>query len=166
MHQQRCLVIEKKDENHRLDFKILNNDVSGISTKEWEIDINKLVSMELKLGMKLPRLQVELTAGNEFFNAVFVNIQLNEKSIDSTIKFINNIIYDYFTNLFVTINSTNHTNDSCGKDKNLTNKLRKKKLKQLKMNDNPCQEIKYVPHMLHSKLKNQHIVHSSATTVN
>ena len=34
------------------------------------------------------------------------------------------------------------------------------------MNDAPFQEIKYVSHLLRSKLKSQDIAHSSATTVN
>ena len=87
-------------------------------------------------------------------------------TIDLTIEFMNNTIYNYFANLYGTINSTNHTNAFCGKYKHLTPKSLKHQLKELKMNDAPLQEIKYVSQFLRSKLKSQDSTHSSATAVN
>ena len=97
---------------------------------------------------------------------VFANDQLNQTSIHSTSKVMNNTIYDYFTNLYCTINSTKHTNTFCSTYKHLTAKLLKRKLKQLKMKDALFQEIRYVTHQLRSQLKNQDLAHTSATTVN
>ena len=57
--------------------------------------------------MKLQRSQDEWTAANEFFKTVLGNVQFNQTSIDFTIEFMNNTIYDYFTNLYGTVNSTN-----------------------------------------------------------
>ena len=87
-------------------------------------------------------------------------------SVDLTIEFMSNTIYNYFANLYGTVNSTNHTNARCGKYKHLTPKSLKHQLKQLKMNDAPLQEIKYVSQFLRSKLKCQDSTHSSATAVN
>ena len=87
-------------------------------------------------------------------------------TIDLTIEFMNNTIYNYFANLYGTVNSTNHTNAFCGKYKHLTPKSLKHQLKELKMNDAPLQEIKYVSQLLRSKLKSQDSTHSSATAVN
>ena len=100
------------------------------------------------------------------FIAVFGNFRMQPTSIDLTIEFMNNTIYDYFANLYGTVNSTNHTNAFCGKYKHLTPKSLKHQLKQLKMSDAPLQEIKYVSQLLRSKLKCQDSTHSSATAVN
>ena len=42
MHQRRCRVTEKMDEEHRSEFEILNKDASGESTNEQDIDVKKL----------------------------------------------------------------------------------------------------------------------------
>ena len=70
--------------------------------------------------------------------------------MDSTIDFMNSTIYDYFANLYGTVNSTNHANTFCTKYKHLTTKSLKHTLKQLKINDSPFEEIKYVSHLLRS----------------
>ena len=85
----------------------MNYDVSGESTNEQEVDVDKLAAVQLKLRMELPRLQDEWTSANEFFKAVFGNINLNQTSIDSTIESMNNTIYDYFTTRYGTVNSNN-----------------------------------------------------------
>ena len=115
MHQRCCRVIERMGEDQRSEFDILNNDVSGESNNEHDIDVNKLPNVQIKPGMKLPRSQDEGTAANEFFKTVLGHVQFNQTSIDFTIEFMNNTIYDYCTNLYGTVNSTNHTNAFCGK---------------------------------------------------
>ena len=55
MHQRRCRVIEKMDDDQRSEFEFLNYDASGDSTNEQEVDGNKRVAVQLKPGMKLPR---------------------------------------------------------------------------------------------------------------
>ena len=87
--------------------------------------------------MKLPGSQDEWTAANDFVKMVFGNAQLNQTSIDSAIEFMNNTIYDYFTNLCGTVNSNNHSNEFFAKYKHLTTKQFKYKLKHLKMNHAP-----------------------------
>ena len=71
--------------------------------------------MQIKPGMKLPRSQDELTATRESFKTVLGNFQFSQTSIDCTVEFRNNTIYDYFTNLYGTVNSANHNNALCGK---------------------------------------------------
>ena len=164
MHQRHYRVIEKINEDQRSEFEILNNDGSDESNNEQDIDDNKLINVQIKHRMRLPESQDEWTAANEFFKADLGNVQFNQTSIDSTIEFMNNTIYDYFTNLYGTVKSTNHTNALCGKYKHLTTKLLKRKLKQLKMTDAPSKKSN-VSHLLRSKLKNQDIAHSSATIV-
>ena len=166
MHQRRCCVIEKMDDDQRSEFEFLNYDVSGESTNEQEVDVDKLAAVQLKPGMKLPRSQDEWTSANEVFKAVFGTIKLHQTSIDSTIEFMNNTIYDYFTTRYGTVNSNNHNNPFCGKYNHLITKLLKLTLKQLKMNNASFQEIKYVSHLLRSKLSNKDIALSSASTVN
>ena len=153
MNQRRCRVIEKMDEDQRSEFEILNNDVSGESNNELDIDGNKLQNMHVKPGIKLRRSQDEWSAANEFFEMVLGNVQFNQTSIDFTIEFMNNTIYVYFTNLYGTFNSTNYSNAFSGKYSHLTTKQLKEKLKQHKMTDTLFQEIKYVSHLLRSKLK-------------
>ena len=85
MHQRRCRVIETKDEDQRSEFAILNNDASGELTNEREDEVDKLVKVQIKTGMKLPRSQDKCTAANEFFKTVLGNVHFNETSIDSTI---------------------------------------------------------------------------------
>ena len=46
MHQRRCRVIEKMNEDQRSEFEILN-DVSGESNNEHHIDVNKLLNVQI-----------------------------------------------------------------------------------------------------------------------
>ena len=110
MHQRRCRVIEKMDEDQRSEFEFLNDDVYTESTNEQMIDIDQLANVRIKPGVRLQRSQDEWTAANDFFKTVFGNVHLNQTSIDSTIEFMNSTIYDYFANLYGTVNSTNHAN--------------------------------------------------------
>ena len=142
MHRRRCRVIEDMDEDQRSAFEILNDDVCSESTNEQAIEVDKLANVRIKPGVKLPRSPDEWTAANDYFKTVFGNFQMQPTSIDLTIEFMNNNIYNYFANLYGTINSTNHTNAFCGKYKHLTPKSLKNQLKELKMNDAPLQEIK------------------------
>ena len=86
--------------------------------------------------------------------------------MDSTIEFMNSTIYDYFAYLYGTVKSTNHAIAFYTRYKHLTTKSLKHKLKQLKMNDTPLKEIKYISHLLRSKLRNQDLSHPSTNTVN
>ena len=140
------------DDDQRSEFENMNYDESGESTTEQEVDVNKLAAVHLKPGMMLLRSQDEWPSANEFFKAVFGNIHLNQTSINSTMEFMNNTIYDYFTTLYGTVNSNNHNNPFYGKYNHLTTKLHKLALRQLKMNNASFQEIKYVSHLLRSKL--------------
>ena len=134
MHQRRCRVIEDMDEDKRSEFEILNDDVCSESTNEQVIEV---ANVRIKPLVKLPRSPDEWTAANNYFKAVFGNFQMQPTSIDLTIEFMKNTIYNYFANLYGTINSTNHTNAFCGKYKHLAPKSLKHQLKQLKMNDAP-----------------------------
>ena len=100
MHQRRYPVIEKMHEDQRSEFEIWNNDASGKLTNEQEIYVDKLVNVQIKPGMKLPRSIDEWTTANEFFKTVLGNVQFNETSNDTTIEFINNTIYDYFQSVW------------------------------------------------------------------
>ena len=166
MHQRCCRVIEDMDEDQRSECEILNDDVCSESTNEQVIEVDKLANVRIKPGVKLPRSTDEWTAANDYFKTVFGNFQMQPTSIDLTIEFMNNTIYNYFANLYGTINSTNRTNAFCDKYKHLTPKSLKHQLKQLIMNDAPLQEVKYVSQLLRSKLKSQDSTHSSATAVN
>ena len=166
MHQRRCRVIEKMDEDPRSEFEFLNDDVYTESTNEQMTDIDQLANVRIKPGVRLPRSQDEWTAANDFFKTVFGNFHLNQTSIDSTIEFMNSTIHDYFANLYGTVNSTNHANTFCNKYKHLTTKSLQHTLKQLKMNDSPFEEIKYVSHLLRSKLRNQDLSQPYTNTVN
>ena len=154
------------DEDQRSEFEFLNDDVYTESTNEQMIDIDQLASVRIKPGVRLPRSQDEWTAANDFFKTVFGNLHLNQTSMDSTIEFMNSTIYDYFANLYGTVNSTNHANTFCTKYKHLTTKSLKHTLKQLKMNEAPFEEIKYVSHLLRSKLRNQDLSQPYTNTVN
>ena len=141
MHQRRCRVIEKMDEDQWSEFEFLNDDVYTESTNKQMIDIDQLVNIRIKPGVRLPRSQDDWTVANDFFKTVFGNFHLNQTAMDSTIEFMNRTIYDYFADLYGTVNSTNHANTFCTKYKHLTTKSLKHTLMQLKMNDTLFEEI-------------------------
>ena len=71
MHQRRCRVIEKMDEDQRSEFEFLNDDVYTESTNEQMIDIDQLANVRIKPRVRLPRSQDKWTAAINFFKAVF-----------------------------------------------------------------------------------------------
>ena len=48
MHQRRCRVIEKMDDDQWSEFEFLNYDVSGESTNEQEVGVDKLAAIPTK----------------------------------------------------------------------------------------------------------------------
>ena len=79
---------------------------------------------------------------------------MKSDSLDQTIRFINDSIYDFFKTNYGTIKSTNQTDSNFHKYKDLTTKQLKKELAQLKHRGAAISDIKYVSRLLRSKLNN------------
>lgn len=104
--------------------------ISGIASLPF---IRLLLSASLDQRSGVAKITWRMDRYKWILRNCFREIQLQQTSIDSTIEFMKNIIYDHFANLDGTINSTDHTNAFCGKYKHRTPKSLKHQLIQLKV---------------------------------
>ena len=113
-----------------------------------------IIIIIVKRGVKLPKSHEQWIEANTSFRSIFANIKLKSGSLDQTIRFINDSIYDFFKTNNGTIKSTNQTNNNFHKYKDLTTKQLKKEFAQLKHRGAALSDSKYVSHILRSKLNN------------
>ena len=168
MHQRSCRVVWGLNDELRAD---LNNNNTGLADQEFNADsvnvplINSGVPLitqpekysfpEIKQGINLPKTEDQWSTANEYFKSVLLlNLPITAQNLDSSIKLLNDTIYDYF--------STNFGKVSQVVDKNLMNKYKdkskhdlKKSLKVLKHSNADITEIKYVSRLLRDKLQNK-----------
>ena len=166
MHQRTCRVIEHmEEEDQPPEFENsnigsrehFNNDLYVLS-----FDLSSTVN--IKAGIKLTRSPEQRTMANDCFKTIFLNLDLKPENIDSSIRFMNDTIYNYFKDSYS--NSTNHSNPLFTKYKGLFPKSLKTELKQLKNTNAPLNEIKFASHLLLTKLRNQHDTSSNSCTDN
>ena len=128
------------------------------------MSIDSLEVPEINPGIKLPKSNEEWNTANAYFKSIFLNIKIQPNSLDSTIKYVSDSIYNYFKATCGTVNSVNQSNEFYSKYKDLTAKVLKQKLRKLKYHNDPLPEIKYVSRLLRSSLKSKQT--SSNSSVN
>ena len=112
----------------------------------------------------MPKSNEEWNTANEYFKCIFLNIKIQPNSLDFTITYVSDSIYNYFKTTCGTVNSANESNEFYSKYKDLTAKVLKQKLRNLKYHNDPLPEIKYVSRLLRSSLKSKQT--SSNSSVN
>ncbi len=160
MHQRSCRVIHGLDSELCTEIEELSNsdtetisDMSQATNSEQPV-INEEYIPDLKRGIKLPKSNSEWSTANEYFKfALQANEPITSHDLDSNIKLLNNIIYDYFAQNFGYTQSLPDTL-LVEKYKSYSVKDLKKALKSLKSTNSESKEIKYVSHLLREKLSN------------
>ena len=116
---------------------------------------------DLKKGIKLPKSNLQWSTANDYFKFVLESDQpITSQDLDSNIKALNNIIYEYFAQNFGYADST-PDNSMVDKYKDYTVKDLKKALKSLKSTNDKPEEIKYVSHILRARLRSNNNNQSS-----
>ena len=101
----------------------------------------------IKKGIKLPKSNFQWSTANDYFKS-----KPQSQDLNTNIKFLNNIIYDYFADNFGYACSSPE-NSLVNKYKDCTIKDLKKALKTFKSTNTHPDEIKYVSHILRAKLR-------------
>ena len=133
MHQKHCRIIEDMTNDQPPEFEILNVDTSC----EPEVSISSLDVPEIKPGIMLAKSNEEWSKVNEFFKSIFLNIKIQLNSLDSTIQYVSDSIYNHFKATCGTVNSANQSKEFYSKYKDLTAKFLKQKLRKLKYHNDP-----------------------------
>ena len=163
MHQRSCRVVLGLNDQLRADL----NDIT-LTDQECGIGSVPLITSgasslepgdygfpDIKTGINLPKSDDQWITANEYFKSVlFLNPPITAQNLSSSIKLLNNTIYDYF--------SANFGQVAQATDERLIKKYGgkckhdlKKSLKVLKHSANAdIAEIKYVSCLLHDKLRN------------
>ena len=163
MHQRSCRVIFDLNDELCADLDDLEDDTTNvpenISTPD---DENMHEAMpedhnnfpELRKGIKLPKKDSEWSTANEYFkSALQFNAPIESQGLNTTIKGLNNTVYNYFADNFG-YTETLPDENLISKYRDHTVKNLKKALKDLKSKDSDLEEIKYVSRTLRNKLRN------------
>ena len=159
MHQRSCRVIHGlNDELYNDIEEQINIDSENVpelnqSTSHEESPVNDNDVPDLRKGIKLPKSNSEWSTANEYFKfALQSNQPMRSQDLDSNIRLLNNVIYEYFaTNLGYTDSIPD--NSMVNKYKDCKVKDLKKALKKLKSENSEPDEIKYVSHILRDQLR-------------
>ncbi|CAB3982987.1 Hypothetical predicted protein [Paramuricea clavata] len=158
MHQRSCRVIQGLDSEIRTDLEEQNNSDTENIPEMDQSTINETPTVEkediasLRKGIKLPKSNSEWSTANEHFKfALQSNDPITSQDLNSNIKLLNNIIYDYVAQNFGYSESV-PVNSLLNKYKDYEIKDLKKALKTLKSTNGELDEIKYVSHILRDKL--------------
>ena len=159
MHQRSCRVIHGlNDELYNEIEEQINIDSENVpelnqSTSHEESPVNDNDVPNLRKGIKLPKSNSEWSTANEYFKfALQSNQPMRSQDLDSNIRLLNNVIYEYFaTNLGYTDSIPD--NSMVNKYKDCKVKDLKKALKKLKSENSEPDEIKYVSHILRDQLR-------------
>ena len=123
--------------------------------------MKRKIFANLRKGIKLPKSNSEWSTANEHFKfALQSNDPITSQDLNSNIKLLNNIIYDYFAQNFGYSESV-PDNSLLNKYKDYEIKDLKKALKTLKSTSGELDEIKYVSHILRDKLRSNNNNESS-----
>ena len=154
MHQRSCRVVSGLNDELRADSEMTSDHES--EEQDWEVPTTFLeedIFPDIKNGINLPKSDSQWLTANEYFKSVLnLNPPITFQDLNSSIKLLNDTIYDYF--------STNYGQVQQAVDENLIMKYRdkttkelKKALKDLKRSDANLTEIKYVSRLLRDNLR-------------
>ena len=161
MHQRSCRVINGLDsemhthleEQSTSNFDTENTLNINEITRNCTPTVDEANIPVLKKGVKLPKNNFEWSTANDYFKfALQSNQPITSQDLDSNIKVLNNIVYDYFAEHFGYTKSLSD-NSLVNKYKDYTVKDLKKTLKDLKSINKEPDEIRYVSHILRKKLR-------------
>jgi hypothetical protein len=159
MHQRSCRVIQGLNTELCNDIEEQSNfdtenipEMDQFIQNEASTSNNQNIS-DLNKGIKLPKSTLQWSTANDYFKfALQSNQPITSQDLDSNIKLLNNIVYEYFAKNFGQTDST-PDNSLVNKYKDYTVKDLKKALKTLKSTISEPDEIKYVSHILRAKLR-------------
>ena len=119
---------------------------------------------EITPGVRLPRSDNEWLLANTFFKSTFVNVVVNESSVNDIVKMMSTTIYKYFKETYGTV-------DSCDKDlenkyKDFLTKDLKRHLKFLKSSNAPIPDIKVVSSRFRKQLNRHEPVNHTSNITN
>ena len=148
-HQRSCRVIEK-----------LNGDLYDVIDEEEENNIpdgehtTLDATPDIRPGIKLPRTQSQWTEANLFFLSALRVDELSGENIDTAIKKMYDVIYNYLKDNYGCIDKSDEIiSEYRSKYKDFTNNQLKNKLKHLKKSNSSICEIQYVSKLLREKIK-------------
>ena len=160
MHQRSCQVIHGLNDElcKDLEEQITADSSENYSENDHSVNVsdfgNDECYPELKKGINLPKSESEWSQANEYFkSALQIDNPITMQDVNSKIKFLNNMIYNYFVDNFGHIESI-PDNNMVAKYKEYTVKELKKTLRNLKSNNGDLGEIRYVSRALRDKLRN------------
>ena len=160
MHQRSCQVIHGLNDELSADLEEQITTDNTADTPENDNSINDIDMTndesfpELKQGIKLPKNDSGWQTANDYFKcALQFNDPITMQDVNSKIKLLNDVIYNYFADNFGH-NETVPDKSMVAKYKDYTVKELKKALQNLKSNKGDLSEIKYVSRTLRDKLRN------------
>ena len=150
MHQRSCRSMKDLGaEIQRGNQHVAEGDLSDADNGLIETNLGALPSF--KGGVKLPKTEAQWKYANDYFQANLPVFEINSESTNACIVSMNTVIYDYFKSNFGSVDgSENRT--LIDRYKGFSNKALKKELKKLKDSNADTSEIKYVSHLLRSKI--------------
>ena len=158
MHQRSCQVVHGLNAELYADIEEqINHDTENIAEMDQSggdetFTVNNHDIPTSKKGIKLPKSNLQWSTANDYFNfALQIDQPITSQNLDTNIRLLNNIIYEYFSHNFGYADSTSD-NSLVTKYKEHTVKALKKALKTLNINSER-DEIKYVSHLLRSNLR-------------
>ena len=159
MHQRSCQVVHGLNAELYADIEEqINHDTENIAEMDQSggdetFTVNNHDIPTLKKGIKLPKSDLQWSTANDYFKfALQIDQPITSQNLDTNIRLLNNTIYEYFSHNFGYADST-PDNSLVTKYKEHTVKALKKALKTLKSTNSEPDEIKYVSHLLRSKLR-------------
>ena len=160
MHQRSCQVIHGLNDELSADLEEQITTDNTADTPDNDNSINDIDMTndesfpELKQGINLPKNDSGWQTANDYFKcALQLNDPIRMQDVNSKIKLLNDVIYNYFANNFGH-NETVPDKNMVTKYKEYTVKELKKALQNLKSNKGDLSEIKYVSRTLRYKLRN------------
>ena len=160
MHQRSCQVTHSLNDELSADLEEQITTDNTADTPENDNSINDIDMTndesfpELKQGIKLPKNDSGWQTANDYPKcALQFNDPITMQDVNSKIKLLNDVIYNYFADNFGH-NETVPDKSMVAKYKDYTAKELKKALQNLKSNKGDLSEIKYVSRTLRDKLRN------------
>lgn len=153
MHQRSCRVVHGLGDELRQDLQEeLLQDTDSHTTAEVHTEDALNDTPGLKEGINLPKSDSEWSTANDYFKMVLqLNAPIRPQDLNSNIKLLNDVIYNYFATNFGKVQKADNKNLAV-KYKDFTVKELKKSLKELKNSNGNIEEIKYVLRALRDKL--------------
>ena len=155
MHQRSCRVVLGLNDQLRADLNDItltdqeygNGSVPLITSGVSSLEPGDYGFPDIKTGINLPKSDDQWITANEYFKSVlFLNHPITAQNLSSSIKLLNDTIYDYF--------SANFGQVAQATDERLIKKYEDKSKHDPKKSRADIPEIKYVSRLLRDKLRN------------